>query len=101
MMTALFRFLGVDDTFRPDVERKHNVGALPKSGWVARIVAPISSRGLGQHLPAWALDAGRRLLLRPTPGCPPELRERLRRAYRDDVLKVQDLIQRDLSPWLA
>jgi hypothetical protein len=44
---------------------------------------------------------GRRLLLRPTPECPPELLGRLRRAYRDDVLKLQDLIQRDLSAWLT
>jgi hypothetical protein len=102
LMAALFRFLGVDDTFRPDVETKHNVGALSKAGGVSRcLVAAVSSRGLGQYLPRWAERLGRRLLLRPAPGCPPELHERLRRLYRDDILKVQDLIQRDLSGWLA
>lgn len=102
VMAALFRFLDVDDTCRPDVRRKHNVGSLAKAGWIgARLVAPISSRGLGQHLPEWAHRLGRRLLLRSTPGCPAELRDRLRGIFRDDVLKVQDLIRRDLSAWLG
>jgi hypothetical protein len=102
VMAALFRFLGVDDTFEPDVRTKHNTGAVARATWIgSNVVAPISSRGLGQHLPRWVERLGRRLLLRPTPECPPELLERLRRGYRDDVLKVQDLIRRDLSAWLA
>jgi len=98
-MAALFRFLGVDDTFKPDVSVKHNPGAVAKAGW-AKLVQPISSRGLGQYMPDWVHRLGRRLLLKPVPKAPPELIARLRRAYREDVLKVQDLIQRDLSAWL-
>lgn len=102
VMAALFRFLAVDDTFEPDVRTKHNVGALARAEWIgSNIVAPISSRGLGQRLPRWVERLGRRLLLQPTPGCPPELLARLRHAYRDDVLDLQDLIRRDLSAWLT
>jgi hypothetical protein len=99
-MAALFRFLGVDDAFRPDVSVKHNPGAVANPGW-ARLVQPISSRGLGQYLPDWMHRLGRRLLLRPAPEAPPELIAKLRGAYRQDILKLQDLIQRDLSAWLT
>lgn len=100
-MAGLFRFLGVDPAFRPNVETMHNVAALPKNRWLRAVVTPIARRELGQHLPPWLLRAGRRLFLRTAPGCPPDLRQRLRQLHREDVLKVQDLIQRDLSAWLT
>ena len=31
---------------------------------------------------------------------PPELRSQLTEIYREDILRLQDLIQRDLSAWL-
>jgi hypothetical protein len=100
-MAGLYRFLGVDPDFRPNIDVRHNVGAVPKSDWLRAVVTSIARRELGQHLPPWLLSAGRRLLLREAPRCPADLRERLRRVHREDVLKVQDLIQRDLSAWLT
>jgi hypothetical protein len=34
------------------------------------------------------------------PPLAPEIRRELREAYRDDVLKLETLIERDLSGWL-
>jgi len=35
------------------------------------------------------------------PPFPPELRARLCASYREEILRLQDLIRRDLSPWLG
>lgn len=40
------------------------------------------------------------LNLRPRPPLPPTLRRGLIEDYREDVLELQDLLQRDLSHWL-
>ena len=37
----------------------------------------------------------------PKPPLEPQAREFLRSIYRDDTVKLQDLIGRDLSGWLA
>ena len=36
-----------------------------------------------------------------TPQMPDDVRRRLRDLYRDDILRLEDLIDRDLSHWLA
>jgi hypothetical protein len=41
-----------------------------------------------------------RFNLAPSPPLDPELRARLTEEYREDILKLQDLIGRDLSHWL-
>ena len=43
----------------------------------------------------YLIDLGRRL-----PPFPEELRREITAFYRDDVLRVQDLIGRDLATWL-
>ena len=42
-----------------------------------------------------------KLNLRPKPPLETEVRERFGQEYREDILKLQDLIQRDLSQWLV
>jgi hypothetical protein len=41
-----------------------------------------------------------RFNLAPPPPLDPEIRARLTEDYREDILKLQDLIGRDLSHWL-
>jgi hypothetical protein len=40
-----------------------------------------------------------RIFVQPPP-FPTEIREQLLDSYREDTLRLQDLIGRDLSPWL-
>src|SRR4051812_41423616 len=40
-----------------------------------------------------------RIFVQPPP-FPAEIREQLLDSYREDILRLQDLIGRDLSPWL-
>lgn len=85
----LFGFLGVDGTFVPDVSVRHNVSGVRKNG--------ASPAPPGEPDP---LSAGleERDILGPHP--PPEVRSWLAAEYREDIRKLQDLIQRDLSGWL-
>jgi hypothetical protein len=41
----------------------------------------------------------RRIFVQPPP-FPAEIREKLLACYTEDILRLQDLIGRDLSPWL-
>ena len=51
-------------------------------------------RGLGY------LSSLRKRGLSKAPSLEPEVRRELLHIYREDILKLQDLIQRDLSAWL-
>ena len=101
----VFRFLGVDDEVRPDTSLKHNVSGLPRNQRLhdlltkphplKKILKPLLPDQLRQRL-VTRLRSGN--LVRPP--LPVELRRQLLREYRPDILRLQELIQRDLSNWL-
>ena len=108
---SVFRFLEVDDTFASDTSSKHNPAGVPASvparaamratdravGVLRKVVGPTSS-----ILPP-AFEMRRlvqsRVLTEPPP-IDPGLREELTFSYKEDILRLQDLIGRDLSTWL-
>jgi hypothetical protein len=104
-----FRFLGVDDSFVPDISLRRNVSGHPKykflDGFLRR-PSPVK-HAFKVYLPArlrWRLSKAfdylkTRNLAKPPP-VQPEVRRQLIGVYRDDILKVQELIHRDLSGWL-
>jgi hypothetical protein len=104
-----FRFLGVDDSFVPDVSLRRNVSGYPKHKTVDKLLTKPSliKDALKIYLPArlrWRLskafdDLKTRNLVEPPP-VQPEVRRQLIGVYREEVLKVQKLIHRDLSGWL-
>lgn len=106
LLQDIFGFLGVDGGFVPDVSVRHNVGGIPKDG---RLHGPLISRGpVGSRIPPLvpagarervAARFGARNFGKPPPLLP-GTRGRLIEVYEQDVLKLQFLIQRDLSKWL-
>ncbi len=105
----IYWFLGVDETFEPDVsERRHAAVAVPADkARRAFVTRPSPMRAvLESFLPARLL---RRHVVadrdshdvRHRPPLEPELRRELIEEYREDILQLQDLIERDLSAWLA
>src|SRR5215204_3666841 len=104
-----FRFLEVDDSFVPDVSLRRNVSGQPKYKTLdgllrrqsrikhaAKIYLPVRIRwGLSKAFD----DLKTRNLVEPPP-LQSEVRRQLIRVYREDILKLQDLIHRDLSGWL-
>ncbi len=105
VLQDIFRFLQVDDTFVPEVARS-NVTLLPRSRAIHTLLTkphPLKS-WLKPLLPLrlrQAMVSGLKSLnqTKPPP-LDPELRRQLTEGYREDILKLQDLIGRDLSHWL-
>jgi len=102
----IFRFIGVDDSFVPDVSARANAGGVPKSEWWQSVVMRPNpaSKLIGSLLPPEARRRVRDALSginTRRDGMPAEARARLRRELRSDIVALQELIERDLSKWLA
>jgi len=104
-----FRFLKVDDSFVPDVSLRRNVSGQPKYKTLDGLLRRQSriKHAAKIYLPArmrWRLskafdDLKTRNLVEPPP-VQSKVRRQLIGVYREDILRVQELIQRDLSGWL-
>ena len=98
----VFKFLGVDEAFVPDMTYRPNVSGVPRSRVLYELLerakpgkgtreAPTLSRSWGS-----ALARVRRLNL-ARPRMDGELRRELLESYREDITKLEGLLQRDLS----
>jgi hypothetical protein len=110
LVQELFGFLGVDPAFVPDTSTQYNVSGNPRSRmlndfFITRSRLQTVTRRVGHAILGednWVKlrDTLRPKLLRRTE-LAPETRRRLEDVYRGDVLKLQDLIEKDLSHWTS
>ena len=101
----VFRFLEVDEDFTPDISLRYNVSGIPKNrvlhtflskkNPIKMILKPILPVGLRQRIRIKFMN---RNLTKSQ--LSPAIRKQLIDIFRDDILKLQELIQRDLSHWL-
>jgi hypothetical protein len=111
VLSDIYGFLGVDDKFVPqDISTRYNVSGVPerlrplhaflnRSNPVKSFFRPLLPAGLRWRLKERVLEGMReRTLVKPT--LPVEVRRQLIELYKEDILKLQELIQRDLSEWL-
>ena len=107
MLRDVFSFLDVDENFPADVSEKFNVAGLPK----VKLLDDVLTRRdtftplIGKLIPSRKIrqsvkNALKKFNTRPKPELSPSVRLRYIEEYREDILKVQDLLQRDLSKWL-
>ena len=101
----IFRFLGVDETFRPNVSIQHNPTGEPKSQFFLRLLRdPSAAKAMAKRLLPYSLRANlkSRLLARNTArqAMPRDIRRKLMEGYRPDIAKLEKLLDRDLSVWL-
>ena len=99
----VFRFLGVDESFVPDASVEHNPSGIPRIGRLYTGVRTFTARNpvlVERVLPARLRGYVKSRLFAKPPPFPPEVREELIEGYREDILRLQDLIGRDLSVWL-
>jgi hypothetical protein len=103
----IFGFLNVDTSFVPDMSIRHNVGRLPRSRALKLFVTqpnPIKTLAKLCVPPSlrhrWASAALKMNEITPPP-LEPEIRRQLTAEHREEILKLQDLIERDLSHWLT
>jgi hypothetical protein len=102
VLQDIFWFLGVDQTFAPDVTTKHNVSGIPKNKVLHTLLMGLkpvitASKPL---LPARVRQYAKNQILDKPPSLSPEVRQQMLQVYREDILQLQGLIQRDLSSWL-
>ena len=105
LLCDIFRFLGVDDDFKPDVSLRFNVSGVPRNKVlhaflskphpVKSLLKPLIPVKLRQRL---VVTLQNRNLAKPE--LPAAVRKELVDLYREDILKLQALIKRDLSHWL-
>jgi Sulfotransferase domain len=100
---ALFEFLGVDPGFVPDLSKIANPGGEPRNKLLHGLLSDPRLRVLSRRLlPPGAVDRLRTLRSRNLAKQPlaPEDRRDAIGLFRDDILRTQDLIGRDLAAWL-
>lgn len=104
---SIFRFIGVDDGFTPDMSVVRNKATFHGSAAVAFLLnRPNPIRYLARHaLPHSARISGRELMqslsLRPAPRLDPKLRAQLSRRLEGEIAALETLLDRDLSHWRA
>ncbi len=104
LMRELFRFLEVDESFAPDLSHKHNVSGVIRNPALRFIWTRSKNMraGLRRFTPPRFRHAASEWVIQDLVRLPfpPDLRLELTEYYRQDILQLQDLIQRDLSGWL-
>ncbi|MGF1481147.1 MAG: sulfotransferase [Cyanophyceae cyanobacterium] len=111
-MSALYRFIGVDDGFDIDTSKKAQVAQVPKVKLVNNLLQrqnPLRSSIAAVLKPLFPEEARQTLRQKlvqlnsqdkQKAPLSAEDRQGLIEIYREDILKLQDLIGRDLSTWL-
>jgi len=106
----VFKFLGVAEEFEADVRAKDAVSGVPRNkaiydfihgdNQLRKLLRPIFRLFLSpqQRRLLWtkAIEASLK-----KPGLDREVKQMLQEEYRSDILQLQDLIEQDLSHWLA
>jgi hypothetical protein len=102
----VFRFLEVDAHFRIRGRRKYNPSGLPRNRILHNFITQPNTLKLffKRILPAdmqyrMITSSLNRTLAKPA--LDGAVRRRLTDIYREDILRAQELLQRDLSSWLA
>ena len=109
LVKDMYGFLGVDTSFVPDVSIRYNVSGIPKNKFIHKFLKePNILKTIVKPAAKFLIpkDRRREVIERikmknlQKPQMKPETREYLKNLYREDILKLQDLIKRDLSSWL-
>ena len=108
LLRSLFSWLGVDPEFEADTSQRFNASGTPDGRAVAlayrakRRLQPILKPITRNRLPGVQRYVQQRMERGLRSDCvPPDIRRELIDVYSEDVALVSDLLQRDLSHWLA
>ena len=111
LVQDIYGFLEVDDSFVPEnLNEKYNVSGVPKNklihnffyqdNIIKTIIKPIAKAILPDRKKRQKIINKIIQKNLQKPEMKPETREYLKNYFRKDILKLQDLIDRDLSHWL-
>jgi hypothetical protein len=101
----VYRFLGIDPAFVPDVATPHAPGGMPVNRALENFLTSSAIRyAVKPWLPMRAANWVRRLRtrnMRQAPPLPAELRKELTGHFREDIAQTSQLIGRSLDHWFA
>lgn len=102
LMEDLFTFVGVDHRMTVDTMTRHNRSGLPRNAALHRLLThPITERVMRGPLRAVRTTLRDWNTALDKPPMPSSIRDELQEAYRDDIRRLQDILDRDLSHWLT
>jgi hypothetical protein len=113
LIARVFEILGVDSRFLPDMSKRHKAAYIPRNAAIERAQYEIRRRlpFRSQRSPrplrwcsekaAGCIDILGRANRLPPPPIPEDVRAALLEQYRDDILRLGDLLRRDLSHWFS
>lgn len=103
-LMEIFQFLEVDEKFVPNLSIQYNTGGFAKNKVIAYILRNKDSLSvLKPYVPEALKMQLNKIISKNMKKLPPlnsELRQYLQEYYREDVLSLQDMINKDLSIWL-
>lgn len=107
VLKDIFDYLEVDDTFIPNTSVKHNISGIPQNkliqSWlyekniIKKIVKPFLPEKLRKDI---FIKLKKKQTLRK-PELSSEVRQPLLPFFQEDILRLQELIGKDLSGWLV
>ena len=103
----IFEFLNVDSSFTPDTSKKANVSGTPKGlfGWLImklRYYNLIPNIQFSNYLPSFVIQFIFNSAYKKAKPLNTELKNRLTDTYyKEDILNLEKLIDRDLQHWLS
>jgi hypothetical protein len=114
LVQELFTFIGVDPTFSPDLKTSHNVSGFIKNRTIDQLigqnslvkkklqhVSPIIANSLRKSARIKKVINQLRVRNLDRPSLPKEVKNQLlENIYKNDLILLQELIQKDLSKWL-
>jgi Sulfotransferase domain len=101
-----FEFLGINSAFVPSEKPTPHISGMPKSKVVqliysrARLLRSVLRSAVPKKLKRRLQKGFAKMNLERVP-IPADTRETLTNDYREDILRLQDLIGQDLSTWLS
>ena len=108
-LEKIFSFLEIDKDYDIEIQKKHNVASKPRSEWLMKFLSRRSilkwpiKKILSKRTRRRIKVLMRKKNLAPLdkkPSIPNEVAENLRKRYRKDILKLQEMTGKDLSSWL-
>jgi hypothetical protein len=98
----ILRFLDVDCTFTVNTAIRHNIGCIPKIYKLSVIIKRINKTAIGKNrVLKRALLLIQRANMAEIPPLSAELKSELTNIFTEDIMKLEKLINRNLSSWLS
>jgi hypothetical protein len=113
LIKQVFEILGVDSSFVPDTSKEYKKSYVPKNPTIEKILykTRVQVDFTKKYWPAplrWRAQSVKNFIDRVAspnrikpPRMPEDIRASLLEEYRDDILRLGDLLGRDLSHWCA